>query len=165
MQISILRVTWCCVCLSSYDEHERNWLFTYLLGGHSNDFLIQVSLHSLNCINFLWVIFRVLFTLWVRLLNFCMWVCWVLAEIDKAVVLPSPNDLNWWRSFGLIYYLVQVWDKRCFITKGQAAGVLMGHLEGITFIDSRGDGRYLISNGKDQTIKLWDIRKMSSNAM
>lgn len=40
----------------------------------------------------------------------------------------------------------------------------MGHLEGITFIDSRGDGRYLISNGKDQSIKLWDVRKMSSNA-
>lgn len=39
----------------------------------------------------------------------------------------------------------------------------MGHLEGITFIDSRGDGRYLISNGKDQAIKLWDIRKMASN--
>ncbi|KVH94465.1 WD40 repeat-containing protein [Cynara cardunculus var. scolymus] len=44
------------------------------------------------------------------------------------------------------------------------AGILMGHLEGITFLDSRGDGRYFISNGKDQTIKLWDIRKMSSNA-
>lgn len=40
----------------------------------------------------------------------------------------------------------------------------MGHLEGITFIDSRGDGRYFISNGKDQAIKLWDIRKMSSEA-
>jgi len=40
----------------------------------------------------------------------------------------------------------------------------MGHLEGITFIDSCGDGRYFISNGKDQTTKLWDIRKMSSNA-
>lgn len=40
----------------------------------------------------------------------------------------------------------------------------MGHLEGITFIDSRGDGRYLISNGKDQAIKLWDVRKMSSNS-
>jgi WD repeat-containing protein 23 len=40
----------------------------------------------------------------------------------------------------------------------------MGHLEGITFVDSRGDGRYFISNGKDQTTKLWDIRKMSSNA-
>lgn len=40
----------------------------------------------------------------------------------------------------------------------------MGHLEGITFIDSRGDGRYLISNGKDQAIKLWDLRKMSSTS-
>ncbi|XP_061372037.1 LEC14B protein isoform X2 [Gastrolobium bilobum] len=57
----------------------------------------------------------------------------------------------------------KVWDRRCLISKGKPAGVLMGHLEGITFIDSRGDGRYFISNGKDQTIKLWDIRKMSSN--
>lgn len=40
----------------------------------------------------------------------------------------------------------------------------MGHLEGITFIDSKGDGRYFISNSKDQSIKLWDIRKMSSSA-
>ncbi|KAF3958724.1 hypothetical protein CMV_016396 [Castanea mollissima] len=61
--------------------------------------------------------------------------------------------------------LCKVWDRRCFITKGQAAGVLMGHLEGITFLDSRGDGRYLISNGKDQTTKLWDIRKMSSKVI
>lgn len=37
----------------------------------------------------------------------------------------------------------------------------MGHLQGVTFIDSHGDGRYLISNGKDQTTKLWDIRKMT----
>lgn len=55
-----------------------------------------------------------------------------------------------------------MWDRRCFTAEGQAAGVLTGHLEGVTFIDSRGDGRYFISNGKDQTIKMWDIRKMSS---
>ncbi|GFQ07976.1 lec14b homolog [Phtheirospermum japonicum] len=60
-------------------------------------------------------------------------------------------------------HLCKVWDRRCFVGRGQAAGVLMGHLEGITFIDTRGDGRYFISNGKDQAIKLWDIRKMSSN--
>ncbi|KDP21531.1 hypothetical protein JCGZ_22002 [Jatropha curcas] len=60
--------------------------------------------------------------------------------------------------------LCKVWDRRCFIARGKPAGVLMGHLEGITFLDSRGDGRYLITNGKDQTIKLWDIRKMASNA-
>ncbi|KAF5955229.1 hypothetical protein HYC85_008085 [Camellia sinensis] len=52
---------------------------------------------------------------------------------------------------------------RCFVAKGQAAGVLTGHIEGITFIDNRGDGRYFISNGKDQAFKLWDIQKMSSN--
>ncbi|KAK9288345.1 hypothetical protein L1049_016798 [Liquidambar formosana] len=58
--------------------------------------------------------------------------------------------------------LCKVWDRRCFTSKEQAAGVLMGHIEGITFLDSRGDGRYFISNGKDQTTKLWDIRKMTS---
>ncbi|GAA0149035.1 LEC14B-like protein [Lithospermum erythrorhizon] len=60
--------------------------------------------------------------------------------------------------------LCKVWDRRCFKAKGKPAGILTGHLEGVTFIDSRGDGRYFISSGKDQTIKLWDIRKMSSNA-
>ncbi|XP_077232413.1 LEC14B homolog [Tasmannia lanceolata] len=60
--------------------------------------------------------------------------------------------------------LCKVWDRRCFIAKGQPAGIMMGHVEGITFLDSRGDSRYFISNGKDQSIKLWDIRKMSSNA-
>ncbi|KAH9620356.1 hypothetical protein KSS87_005774 [Heliosperma pusillum] len=59
--------------------------------------------------------------------------------------------------------LCKVWDRRCFIARGKPAGIMMGHLEGITFIDSRGDGRYFISNGKDQCIKLWDVRKMSSN--
>lgn len=59
--------------------------------------------------------------------------------------------------------LCKVWDRRCLNARSQPAGILIGHLEGITFIDTRGDGRYLISNGKDQVIKLWDIRKMSSN--
>uniref|UniRef100_A0A7C8YKJ8 LEC14B homolog n=1 Tax=Opuntia streptacantha TaxID=393608 RepID=A0A7C8YKJ8_OPUST len=59
--------------------------------------------------------------------------------------------------------LCKVWDRRCFVANDKPAGVLMGHLEGVTFIDSREDGRYFISNGKDQCIKLWDIRKMSSN--
>ncbi|KAL3364986.1 hypothetical protein AABB24_010241 [Solanum stoloniferum] len=60
--------------------------------------------------------------------------------------------------------LCKVWDRRCFRAKEKPAGVLMGHVEGVTFLDSRGDGRYFISNSKDQSIKLWDIRKMSSHA-
>lgn len=65
--------------------------------------------------------------------------------------------------FTLFLNIQQVWDRRCLNAKGKPAGILMGHLEGITYIDSRGDGRYFISNGKDQTTKLWDIRKMLSN--
>lgn len=57
----------------------------------------------------------------------------------------------------------KIWDRRCLCTMGKPAGVLSGHIEGITFIDSRRDGRYFISNGKDQSIKLWDIRRMSAN--
>ncbi|TVU19332.1 hypothetical protein EJB05_35476 [Eragrostis curvula] len=59
--------------------------------------------------------------------------------------------------------LCKVWDRRCLST-GEPAGILTGHLHGITHIDSRGDGRSFISNGKDQAIKLWDVRKMMSNA-
>jgi WD repeat-containing protein 23 len=59
--------------------------------------------------------------------------------------------------------LCQVWDRRVLKRdgkKGSPVGVLVGHVEGLTHIDSRGDGRYLITNGKDQCIKLWDMRKM-----
>ncbi|GLJ42863.1 hypothetical protein SUGI_0888510 [Cryptomeria japonica] len=56
----------------------------------------------------------------------------------------------------------KVWDRRCRTSGARPAGSLVGHLAGITFIDSRGDGRYFISNGKDQTTKLWDICTMSS---
>jgi len=41
-------------------------------------------------------------------------------------------------------------------------GCLAGHIDGITFIHSKGDGRYLITNSKDQSIKLWDMRVFSS---
>lgn len=43
-------------------------------------------------------------------------------------------------------------------------GVLAGHMDGVTYIDSRGDARHLISNSKDQSIKLWDIRVFSSSS-
>lgn len=35
--------------------------------------------------------------------------------------------------------------------------------EGITYVSAKGDGRYVISNGKDQALRLWDLRKMRSN--
>lgn len=59
---------------------------------------------------------------------------------------------------------VKVWDRRTLIeTSPKPVGVLAGHMDGITFIDSKGDGRYLISNSKDQSIKLWDVRVFSGS--
>ncbi|PNS19695.1 LEC14B protein [Sphaceloma murrayae] len=54
---------------------------------------------------------------------------------------------------------IKVWDRRS-LGDGREAGVFLGHTEGLTYIDSKGDGRYVISNAKDQTMKLWDLRKM-----
>lgn len=57
--------------------------------------------------------------------------------------------------------LIKVWDRRS-MGDSREAGVFMGHTEGVTYVDSKGDGRYVLSNGKDQTMKLWDLRKMMS---
>ncbi len=54
----------------------------------------------------------------------------------------------------------QVWDRRALGRGAKPAGVLVGHSEGLTHLDSKGDGRYLLSNSKDQTARLWDVRKV-----
>ncbi|KAG5297935.1 WD domain-containing protein [Histoplasma ohiense] len=58
---------------------------------------------------------------------------------------------------------IKVWDRRS-MGDGRAAGCFLGHSEGITYVDSKGDGRYVLSNGKDQSMKLWDLRKMMTSA-
>ncbi|KAJ8406980.1 hypothetical protein AAFF_G00292560 [Aldrovandia affinis] len=58
--------------------------------------------------------------------------------------------------------LCKVWDRRMLREdRPQPVGQLAGHRDGLTFIHSKGDARYLISNSKDQSIKLWDVRKFS----
>ncbi|XP_017794296.1 PREDICTED: DDB1- and CUL4-associated factor 11 isoform X2 [Habropoda laboriosa] len=60
--------------------------------------------------------------------------------------------------------LCKVWDRRTLNeTDPNPVGVLAGHMDGITYIDPRGDGRHLITNSKDQTIKLWDVRAFSNH--
>lgn len=58
--------------------------------------------------------------------------------------------------------MVKVWDRRAFGSSGsnRPAGIFVGHAEGVTNIASKGDGIYAASNGKDQLLKVWDIRKM-----
>lgn len=59
--------------------------------------------------------------------------------------------------------LCKVWDRRTLSERDpKPVGILAGHSNGIIFIDSKNDGRYLITNSKDQSIKLWDVRAFSS---
>ncbi len=56
---------------------------------------------------------------------------------------------------------IKVWDRRSLGDRREA-GAFVGHCEGLTYIDSKGDGRYILSNGKDQCMKLWDLRMVMS---
>ena len=56
---------------------------------------------------------------------------------------------------------IKVWDRRSMGDRREA-GAFVGHIEGLTYIDSKGDGRYILSNGKDQSMKLWDLRMVMS---
>jgi DDB1- and CUL4-associated factor 11 len=57
---------------------------------------------------------------------------------------------------------IRVWDRRCLNENSpEPSGILLGHIDGITYIDSKNDGRYLLSNSKDQSIKLWAMRHFS----
>ena len=56
---------------------------------------------------------------------------------------------------------IKVWDTRS-LGDGREAGAFVGHVEGLTYIDSKGDGRYILSNAKDQSMKLWDLRMAMS---
>ena len=58
--------------------------------------------------------------------------------------------------------LCKVWDRRT--ATPTPVGVFPGHTEGIAHVSPKGDGRYFISNSKDQSIKLWDLRGMRTNS-
>ncbi|KAI1106025.1 WD40 repeat-like protein [Jackrogersella minutella] len=58
---------------------------------------------------------------------------------------------------------IKVWDRRSMGDRREA-GAFVGHIEGLTYLDSKNDGRYLLSNGKDQSMKLWDLKMMYTTA-
>ncbi|KAI0651973.1 WD40 repeat-like protein [Trametes meyenii] len=78
--------------------------------------------------------------------------CW--ADTESGNVLISASDDSF----------VKVWDRRSLAATDKPSGVLIGHTEGITYVSAKGDGRYVISNGKDQILRLWDLRMMRSNS-
>ncbi|EEB18068.1 WD-repeat protein, putative [Pediculus humanus corporis] len=59
--------------------------------------------------------------------------------------------------------ICKVWDRRALLESNpKPVGCFAGHMLGITYIEPRGDSRHLLTNSKDQSIKLWDQRKFSS---
>ncbi|OBT49465.1 hypothetical protein VE00_00329 [Pseudogymnoascus sp. WSF 3629] len=75
------------------------------------------------------------------------------ADKSSSNIIFSGSDDN----------LVKIWDRRS-MGDSREAGAFVGHTEGVTYIDSNGDGRYCLSNGKDQTMKLWDLRQMTASS-
>ena len=104
----------------------------------------------------------------------CLYLYDVSADQRVVRVPAHGDDVNavcWGEGSGNVIYsgsddaTCKVWDRRTLGGgEGKAVGVMVGHLDGITYIDSKDDGRYFISNSKDQSIKLWDVRKMKGQS-
>ena len=87
-------------------------------------------------------------------------VCFVDPVHSPSLILSGADD-----------GLIKLWDLRTEEAReGRAQGMLAGHVSGVTSVCSkdgqggggggRGGGRLVVSNGKDQTSKLWDLRKV-----
>ena len=80
------------------------------------------------------------------------------------------NGVAWADDAAQVFYTAsddaecRIWDKRVLRPRGAPVpvGVLVGHTQGLTSVASRGDGRYLVTNSKDQTAKVWDVRRVLS---
>lgn len=62
-----------------------------------------------------------------------------------------------------------MWDRRDAASRlvremHRPCGLFIGHQFGLTCVSSKDDGRFFLSNGKDQFIKLWDARKCISQS-
>ena len=95
-------------------------------------------------------------------------VCFLDSTSKSNVLLSGSDDA-----------LIKVWDRRLMDSAAGAgagagaggrtrtaepAGVLLGHTQGITSLCAKGDGFHVLSNSKDQTAKLFDLRRMGSPA-
>ncbi|KAK4475636.1 hypothetical protein MN116_000907 [Schistosoma mekongi] len=71
-----------------------------------------------------------------------------VTTLDRSgnLILAAGDDTN-----------IRLFDIR--VLNNGCQSVFSGHLDGITYLDSKGDDIYFLSNCKDQTVKLWDARK------
>ena len=76
-------------------------------------------------------------------------ICFV-DKLNSSLVISGSDDV-----------LCKLWDIRAF-NGNKPVGTFYGHMGGMTNVCSKEDNRYFISNCKDQSIKLWDLRKSST---
>lgn len=88
-----------------------------------------------------------------------------IADKDvNAVSFVRDNDPNVIMA-GCDDGLLRVYDLRTsFRSRNLSKSVIsfIGHYDGITYIDSRNDGYHVLTNSKDQSIKVWDMRQPSN---
>jgi len=53
--------------------------------------------------------------------------------------------------------MIKLWDRRD-LRDNMPVSIFVGHLDGISCLDSMESGDYFLSNSKDQSAKVWDIR-------
>ncbi|CAN8073976.1 unnamed protein product [Agarophyton chilense] len=75
---------------------------------------------------------------------------------DENMILSASDDV-----------MVKMWDRRetKYRTRrdiDRACALFVGHQYGLTHVSSKNDGRFFVSNGKDQFIKVWDARKCTA---
>jgi DDB1- and CUL4-associated factor 11 len=83
-------------------------------------------------------------------------------DVNAIAFVDGPLHSNVFVS-GSDDALIKLWDRRVLSESNpKPQGVFPGHIDGVTYIASRDDGYYFLSNAKDQTAKLWDLRKCFS---
>ncbi|EGG18543.1 WD40 repeat-containing protein [Cavenderia fasciculata] len=93
-----------------------------------------------------------------------------LDDINSVTYLDRSGNVF---ATGSDDFNINIWDKRMIGLGGGSTsqisdrtispvGVLTGHTRGVTHVSSKEDGTYFVSNAKDETAKLWDIRKMNT---
>eukprot|EP00171_Calliarthron_tuberculosum_P017287 IDg17287t1 len=67
-------------------------------------------------------------------------------------------------------HTAKLWDMRLVPNHDAArkplarpCSTFVGHVEGLAHVSSKNDNRFLLTQGKDQCIKLWDVRKATSS--
>ncbi|KDD73587.1 hypothetical protein H632_c2030p1, partial [Helicosporidium sp. ATCC 50920] len=69
----------------------------------------------------------------------------------EALILSGSDDA-----------CIRLWDRRVPGRGLKPAALFEGHTEGVAHLHSRRDGRLFLSNAKDQSARIWDLRKPSS---